>query len=54
MRSVQAHWHVGLGTLKTTQPEPVRAALSAAVALYGAMDMIFWLSEAEAALAQVQ
>ena len=30
-----------------------RGALSAAIALYRAMDMVFWLPQAEAALAQV-
>jgi len=30
------------------------AALSAAIALYRAMEMTFWLPQAEAALAQVQ
>ena len=56
MRSLQAHCHLGLGTpyAKTTQREPVQAELSAAIALYRAMDMTFWLPQAEAALAQVQ
>jgi hypothetical protein len=31
--------------------KPARAALSAALALYRAMDMTFWLSQAEKALA---
>ena len=34
--------------------EHARAELSAAIALYRAMDMTFWLPEAEAALAQVE
>jgi len=34
--------------------EQVRAALTAAVDLYRAMDMTFWLPQAEAALAQVE
>jgi len=38
----------------TGQQEPARAALSAAVDLYQAMDMTFWLPETEAALAQVK
>jgi hypothetical protein len=54
MRSLQAHCHVGLGTLKTTQPEPALAELPAAIDLYRAMDMTFWLPQAEAALSQVQ
>ena len=55
MRPLVAHCHLGLGTLyaKISRPEPARAALSAAIALYRAMDMTFWLPQAEAALAQV-
>jgi hypothetical protein len=54
MRPLQAHCHLGLGTLyrKTDQPEQARVALTTAVALYRAMDMTFWLPQAEAALAQ--
>src|SRR5262245_54278249 len=54
MRPLQAHCHLGLGTLyaQTGRPEPARAALTAAIALYRAMDMTFWLPQAEAALAQ--
>ena len=50
-----AHCHLGLGTLyaKTGQREQARAELSAAIDLYRAMDMTFWLPQAEAALAQV-
>jgi len=49
MRPLQAHRHRGLGTLylKTAQREPACAALSAAIALYRAMDMTFWLPQAE-------
>jgi hypothetical protein len=56
MRPLQAHCHRGLGTLylKTAQREPARAALSAAIALYRAMDMTFWLPQTEAALAQAE
>ena len=56
MRPLQAHCHRGLGTLyaKTGQREQARAALSAAIELYRAMDMTFWLPQAEAALAQVE
>jgi hypothetical protein len=36
------------------QGEQACAALSAAIALYRAMDMTFWLPQAEAALAQVE
>ena len=55
MRPLQAHCHLGLGTLyvQTGRPEPALAALSAAIALYRAMDMTFWLPRAEAVLAQV-
>jgi tetratricopeptide (TPR) repeat protein len=56
MRPLQAHCHLGLGTLyaKIDCPEPARAELSAAIELYRVMDMTFWLPEAEAALAQVE
>ena len=55
MRPLQAHCHLGLGTLyaKIGQPEQARAELSAAITLYRAMDMTFWLPRAEGALAQV-
>ena len=55
MRPLQAHCHLGLGILCATtgQREQARAALSAAMALYRAMDMTFWLPQAEARLAQV-
>ncbi len=55
MRPLQAHCHRGLGTLyaKLGQPEPARTALSAAIDLYRAMEMTFWLPQAEAALAAV-
>jgi tetratricopeptide (TPR) repeat protein len=56
MRPLQAHCHRGLGTLYATigQQEQARAELSAAIVLYRAMDMTFWLPQAEAALAQVR
>ena len=55
MRPLQAHCHLGLGTLyaKTGQQEQARAALSTAIVLYRAMEMMFWLPQAEVALAQV-
>jgi tetratricopeptide (TPR) repeat protein len=55
MRPLQAHCHLGLGTLygHMGQVEPARAALTAAIELYRAMDMTFWLPQAEATLAQV-
>jgi tetratricopeptide (TPR) repeat protein len=54
MRPLAAHCHLGLGTLygRIGRVEPARAALTAAVELYRAMDMAFWLPQAEAALAQ--
>jgi tetratricopeptide (TPR) repeat protein len=55
MRPLQAHCHLGLGTLYATtgQREPARAALAAAITRYRAMDMTLWLPQAEAALAQM-
>jgi tetratricopeptide (TPR) repeat protein len=55
MRPLQAHCHRGLGTLyaATGQREQARTALSAAIALYRAMEMTFWLPQAEATLTQV-
>ena len=56
MRPLQAHCHRGLGTLyaKIGRLEQARAELSTAIDLYRAMDMTFWLPQAEAALAQVE
>jgi tetratricopeptide (TPR) repeat protein len=56
MRPLQAHCHLGLGQLygQTGRAEQARAALTTAINLYRAMDMMFWLSQAEAALAQVE
>ena len=56
MRPLQAHCHRGLGTLYATigQQEQARTELSAAIALYHAMDMTFWLPQTEAVLAQVE
>jgi class 3 adenylate cyclase/tetratricopeptide (TPR) repeat protein len=56
MRPLQAHCHRGLGTLyaKTGQHEQALAELSASINLYHAMDMIFWLPQTEAALAQIE
>jgi hypothetical protein len=56
MRPLQAHCHLGLGTLYATtgQHEKARAALSAAIALYRGMEMQCWLPQAEATLAQVR
>jgi tetratricopeptide (TPR) repeat protein len=56
MRPLQAHCYHGLGMLHTTmgQWQQARAELSAAITLYRAMEMTFWLLSAEAALAQVE
>jgi tetratricopeptide (TPR) repeat protein len=56
MRPLQAHCHLGLGTLyaQTGQRQQAQAALSAAIDLYPAMDMAFWLPQAEAVLAQIE
>lgn len=56
MRPLQAHCHRGLGILyaQTGQRELARTVLSTAIALYRTMDMTFWLSQAEAALAQTE
>jgi tetratricopeptide (TPR) repeat protein len=55
MRPLQAHCHRGLGMLyaQMQQREQAHAELATAMALYRAMDMTFWLPQAEAALAQV-
>jgi class 3 adenylate cyclase/tetratricopeptide (TPR) repeat protein len=52
MRPLQAHCHLGLGTLyaRIGRPESARPALSTAMALYRDMEMTFWLPQAEAAL----
>jgi tetratricopeptide (TPR) repeat protein len=56
MRPLQAHCHRGLGVLyaRAGQREQAHAELVAAMEMYRAMDMTFWLPEAEAALAQVK
>jgi len=56
MRPLQAHCHLGLGTLyaATGQREQARIALSTAIEMYRAMEMTFWLPQAEATLAQVE
>jgi tetratricopeptide (TPR) repeat protein len=56
MRPLVAHCHHGLGRLycQTGQQAQARAELSTAIELYRAMDMTFWLPQAEAALAQVE
>jgi tetratricopeptide (TPR) repeat protein len=56
MRPLQAHCHRGLGSLyaKIGQREQARAEVVIAIELYKAMDMTFWLPQAEAALTQVE
>jgi tetratricopeptide (TPR) repeat protein len=56
MRPLAAHCHRGMGTLyvKIGRREQARTELSMAIELYRAMDMTFWLPQAEAALAQVE
>ena len=55
MRPLLAHCHLGLGSLHTRigRPEHAQAEISPAIGLYRAMDMTFWLPQAEAALSQV-
>jgi tetratricopeptide (TPR) repeat protein len=55
MRPLQAHCYRGLGTLyaKIGRREQACTALSTAIELYRTMEMIFWLPQAEAVLAQV-
>jgi tetratricopeptide (TPR) repeat protein len=56
MRPLQAHCHRVLGTLYTMtgQREQARAELSTAIEMYRAMEMTFWLPEAERALTEVE
>jgi hypothetical protein len=56
MRPLVAHCHLGLGKLyaKMGQQEQARAELRAAIDLYQAMAMTFWLPQVEAVLAQVR
>ena len=56
MAPLRAHCHLGLGTLfaKMRQPALARVNLATAIDLYRALDMTFWLPQAETALAQVE
>jgi hypothetical protein len=56
MLSLQADCHSGLvaSCAKIDRPEQALTELSAAIELYRAMEMTFWLPQAKAALAQVQ
>jgi tetratricopeptide (TPR) repeat protein len=55
MRPLQAHCHHDLGALYSQGErfEEARVALSTAIHMYHAMEMTFWLPQAEAALAQM-
>ena len=54
MHPLVAHCHLSLGSLyaRVGQREQARAELATAIDLYRAMDMPFWLTRAEAVLAQ--
>jgi tetratricopeptide (TPR) repeat protein len=56
VRPLQAHCHRGLGMLyrENGRPAQARTELVAALTLYRAMEMNFWLPETEAVLAHVQ
>jgi len=56
MRPFVAHCHLGLGKLysQSGRRAEARAELSAAVELYRAMEMTFWLPQAEMALEQLK
>jgi len=56
MRPLVAHCHRALGTLyaATGQREQARTELAAAIEMYRAMDMTFWLPQTEATLTQVE
>jgi tetratricopeptide (TPR) repeat protein len=56
MRPTTAHCHLGLGKLyaEIGRRAEGRAELSAAIDLYRTMEMMFWLPQAEAALADVE
>jgi tetratricopeptide (TPR) repeat protein len=56
MRPLQAHCHRGLGLLyaKIGRRDEARADLSTAINLYQAMEMTFWLPQAETALAETE
>jgi tetratricopeptide (TPR) repeat protein len=56
MRPLQAHCHLGLGLLylKIGSGALARPEMSAAIGLYRAMDMTFWLPQAEGAMASLR
>ena len=55
MRPLQAHCYRGLGILhnRVGQQQQAYATLYTAIELYRAMEMTFWLPQAEAALAHI-
>jgi class 3 adenylate cyclase/tetratricopeptide (TPR) repeat protein len=55
MRPLTAHNHLGLGKLylEKGESQKARSELLTAIDLYRSMDMSFWLSEAESALAKI-
>jgi hypothetical protein len=56
MLPLQAHCHHGLGTLYAQAGQRAQActALATAIDLYGAMEMTFWLPQAEVMLARLK
>jgi predicted ATPase len=56
MRPLQAHCHHGLGQLyhQTGRDAQARTTLTTAIDLYRAMEMTFWLPQAEARLAEME
>jgi hypothetical protein len=56
MRPLQAHCHLGLGTLyaRIGRPESARPTLATAMALYRDLEMTFWLPQTKATLARVE
>ena len=54
MRPLQAHCHLGLGTVYAgaRQRQQAHAELSGPIDLYRALDMTFWLPQVGAALAR--
>ncbi|MGH8072301.1 MAG: hypothetical protein ACRERE_45125 [Candidatus Entotheonellia bacterium] len=56
MRPLRAHCHHGLGTLyaKSGQRQQAGAELATVIDLYWAMEMTFWLPQAETTLAEVE
>jgi hypothetical protein len=56
MRPLQAHCHRALGAVysQAGQAEQARTELTTAIEMYRDMEMMFWLPETEAALAEMQ